>query len=138
AGQAQAANGGVAGTPEIHAGDGPAEAAAGLRQAGRDPAPRSRCGAGGGREAGRDRGAGLSTLVFLEAPGDELSQQAMAFARQLGDDIAPVAVAGDAAYAPAAWGRALADAASQRGASAMVAPGTERGNEVLAHVAAIL
>jgi electron transfer flavoprotein alpha subunit len=80
----------------------------------------------------------LSTLVFLEAPGDELSQQAMAFARQLGDDVAAVAVGGDAPYAPAAWGQAIADAASQRGARAVVAPGTERGNEVLAHVAAIL
>jgi electron transfer flavoprotein alpha subunit len=81
----------------------------------------------------------LTTLVFLENPGDELSQQALTLARQLGqDDVSPVAVANDTPYAPAAWGRALADAASQRGASAVVAPGTERGNEVLAHVAAIL
>jgi electron transfer flavoprotein alpha subunit len=81
----------------------------------------------------------LTTLVFLEDPGDELSQQALTLARQLGqDDVSPVAVANDTPYAPAAWGRALADTASQRGASAVVAPGTERGNEVLAHVAAIL
>ncbi|MFL5828833.1 MAG: electron transfer flavoprotein subunit alpha/FixB family protein [Solirubrobacteraceae bacterium] len=80
----------------------------------------------------------MSTLVFLEAPGDELSQQAMRFARQLGDDVAAVAVGGDAPYAPATWGQAIADTASQRGARAVVAPGTERGNEVLAHAAAIL
>jgi electron transfer flavoprotein alpha subunit len=40
-------------------------------------------------------------------------------------------------YAPEAWGDALAEAVRAAGASAVVAVGTDRGNEVLAHVAAI-
>jgi electron transfer flavoprotein alpha subunit len=80
----------------------------------------------------------MSTLVFLEEPSDELSRQALTFARQLGDDVTPVAVGSDPPYAPAAFARAFAQAAHDRGASAVVAPGTERGNEVMAHVAAIL
>jgi electron transfer flavoprotein alpha subunit len=42
------------------------------------------------------------------------------------------------AYAPAAWGVALAGLASARGAAAVLAPGTDRGSEVLAHAAARL
>jgi electron transfer flavoprotein alpha subunit len=41
-------------------------------------------------------------------------------------------------YAPEAWGDALAEVARAAGASALVAVGTDRGNEVLAHVAATL
>jgi electron transfer flavoprotein alpha subunit len=40
-------------------------------------------------------------------------------------------------YAPEAWGDALAAAARAAGAGAVVAVGTDRGNEVLAHLAAI-
>ncbi len=40
-------------------------------------------------------------------------------------------------YAPQAWGRALAGLASEIGASAVLAAGTDHGNEVLAHVGAI-
>jgi len=40
-------------------------------------------------------------------------------------------------YAPEAWGDAFAAAARAAGAAAVVAVGTDRGNEVLAHVAAI-
>jgi electron transfer flavoprotein alpha subunit len=40
-------------------------------------------------------------------------------------------------YAPEAWGDALAQVARAAGASAVVAVGTDRGNEVLAHVAAV-
>ena len=40
-------------------------------------------------------------------------------------------------YAPEAWGDALAAVARAAGAAAVVAVGTDRGNEVLAHVAAI-
>jgi electron transfer flavoprotein alpha subunit len=80
----------------------------------------------------------LSTLVFLEDPADEISQQALTFARQLGDDVTPLAIPSDTPYAPAAWGQAIADAARARGSRAVLAPGTDRGNEVLAHVAAIL
>ena len=41
-------------------------------------------------------------------------------------------------YAPLAWARAVAQACERSGAGVVVAPGTERGNEVMAHVAAIL
>ena len=41
-------------------------------------------------------------------------------------------------YAPAAWGDALAQLTVVSGASAVSAPGTERGNEVMAHVGAQL
>jgi electron transfer flavoprotein alpha subunit len=80
----------------------------------------------------------VSTLVFIEDPADEISRQALTFARQFGDEVTPVAFAGDSAYAPPAWGRALAAQARERGSSAVLAPGTDRGNEVLAHVAAVL
>ena len=76
--------------------------------------------------------------MFLEDPADELSLQALAMARSLGDEVAAVTISGDVAYGPAAWGRAVAEAASSRGVDAVLAPGTERGNEILAHVSAIL
>jgi electron transfer flavoprotein alpha subunit len=59
-------------------------------------------------------------------------------ARQLGDDVQAVRIDASAPYAPAAWAQTLVEQARERGASAVVAPGTERGNEVLAHVAAKL
>jgi electron transfer flavoprotein alpha subunit len=75
-------------------------------------------------------------LVFVERVDDELSEQAVAFAHGLGEDVAPIALEGP--YTPAAWAQTLVELASQRGASAVIGPGTERGNEVLAHVAAKL
>jgi electron transfer flavoprotein alpha subunit len=39
-------------------------------------------------------------------------------------------------YAPAAWGTAIADLVESHGPEAVVAPGTDRGQEVLAHVGA--
>ena len=80
----------------------------------------------------------MATLVFIENPDDELSQQAVAFARALGDDVSAVAIDGSDAYAPAAWAQTMVELAQQRGASAIVGPGSDRGNEVLAHVAAKL
>ncbi len=74
----------------------------------------------------------MSVLVFVE-PDDDLSLQALRFARALGD-VRAVAVEG--AYAPAAWAAALVDAAD--GADTIVAAGSDRGNELLAHVAARL
>ena len=41
-------------------------------------------------------------------------------------------------YAPQAWGRVLAGLAAETGASAVLAAGTDRGNEVLAHAGAIM
>lgn len=40
-------------------------------------------------------------------------------------------------YAPAAWARSLAELLTETGARALVAAGSDRGNEVLAHVGAI-
>jgi electron transfer flavoprotein alpha subunit len=74
----------------------------------------------------------MSVLVFVEDAADELSQQALTFAARLGEDVSAVSI--DGPYAPAAW----ADALAARAADVVIAPGTERGNEVLAHVAARL
>jgi len=93
-------------------------------------------------------------IVYVEESG-ELAQQAIAFARGLDDPlhaftagealpvsgIEVVHVAdGDAfsAYAPAAIAQALVELVERLSPSAVVAAGTERGNEVLAHVAAKL
>jgi electron transfer flavoprotein alpha subunit len=48
--------------------------------------------------------------------------------------IEPAALEG---YAPQAWGRVLAGLAAETGATAVLAAGTDRGHEVLAHVGAI-
>jgi electron transfer flavoprotein alpha subunit len=76
-------------------------------------------------------------LVFVENRADELSQQALVFASGLGEEVRAIGF-DDAVYAPAAWAMAIVDAIEQRGSSIVVAPGSDRGNEVLAHVAAKL
>jgi electron transfer flavoprotein alpha subunit len=73
----------------------------------------------------------VSVLVFLEG-NDELSLQAITLAESLGD-VRAVTI--DGPYAPSAWATALIDAA---GSDDIVGPGSERGNEILAHVAAQL
>ena len=95
----------------------------------------------------------------------EVSREALTFARDLGEPVCAVVVGGPAApvadqlgaygvaladevvgeafsaYAPAAWAAAVQAAAQDEGSqdlgasSAVVASGTPRGNEVLAHVA---
>jgi electron transfer flavoprotein alpha subunit len=77
-------------------------------------------------------------LVFVERPADELSQQAAAFARSLSDEVVAVAIDDGAGYAPGAWAQTLVELAGRHSASAVIGPGTDRGNEVLAHVAAKL
>ena len=74
----------------------------------------------------------MSVLAVVQ-PGDELSLQALGLAQELGE-VRAVSVEGP--YAPAAWAAAIADAAD--GAEAIVAAGSDRGNELLAHVAARL
>jgi len=74
----------------------------------------------------------MTVLVFVEGD-DELSRQALTLAETLG---ATEAVSCDGPYAPSAWAAALVGRATN--ASAIVGPGSERGNEVLAHVAAQL
>jgi electron transfer flavoprotein alpha subunit len=80
----------------------------------------------------------MSTLVFVEDASDELSQQAVVMAKGLGGELAPVAIDPSGGYAPAAWAQTLVEIAQSRGATAITAPGSERGNEILAHVAAKL
>jgi electron transfer flavoprotein alpha subunit len=90
----------------------------------------------------------VSTLVFLE-DADELAQQALSFARAYGGEVDAIAfgsapaVTGvrtlhvaeiDGGYAPQAWARAIAQLAP----TTVVAAGTDRGNEVLAHAAVML
>ena len=69
-------------------------------------------------------------LLFVE-PDDDLSQQAYGFARGLGD-VRAITITGP--YAPAAWAEVIA----AQPADTIVAPGSDRGNELLAHVAARL
>jgi electron transfer flavoprotein alpha subunit len=93
----------------------------------------------------------VGVLVLVE-PGDELSLQALCLARGLGDQLHGVSVGGPAdvavdvlhvaelegAYAPGAWAAAVCELAGPLGPEAIVAAGSERGNEVLAHVGARL
>ena len=86
----------------------------------------------------------MTTLVFVE-DADDLAQQALTFARRYDGEVDAVAfgspppisgvrtlhVAELDDYAPQAWARAI----SQLGADTIVAAGTDRGNEVLAHAA---
>ena len=78
-------------------------------------------------------------LVFADRSDDDLYQQALTFARTLGDgDVQAVGIDDPNGFSPDGWATALANEAQNRGPTAIVGPGTERGNEVLAHVAAIL
>jgi electron transfer flavoprotein alpha subunit len=105
----------------------------------------------------------MRVLTLVEHEGgmvDELSLQALALARTLPEGepleallvggaeaaaelgahgVGTVHVAEDerlAAYAPGAWARCVLDVVERTGAKAVVAAGTNRGNEVMAHVAA--
>jgi electron transfer flavoprotein alpha subunit len=92
----------------------------------------------------------MSVLVLIE-PNDELSLQAVTLGRILDSDVhglsvepaqAPVDVLHVAelggTYAPAAWAAAAVQLVERLAPSAVVAPGSDRGNDVLAHVAARL
>ena len=80
----------------------------------------------------------MSTVVFVEDPQDEISLQAVGFAGGLGGEVHVVRVDSGAPYSPLGWAKALAGAARERSAELVIAPGTNRGNEVMAHVAALL
>ncbi|HJS96703.1 MAG TPA: electron transfer flavoprotein subunit alpha/FixB family protein [Solirubrobacteraceae bacterium] len=78
-------------------------------------------------------------LVFAERSDDELFRQAVAFARDLdADDLQVVEIEDDGGYSPDGAATALTAMIEERSPSVVVAPGTDRGNEVLAHVAAQL
>jgi electron transfer flavoprotein alpha subunit len=98
----------------------------------------------------------MTVLLLVEHSGgaaDELSLQALTLAGELGQPVEAVLAGGaDAAatlpverawiaelpeaYAPGAWATALEQVIERVQPSAVVAPGSERGTEVLAHVAA--
>jgi electron transfer flavoprotein alpha subunit len=81
----------------------------------------------------------MATVVWIESPEDELSQQAVVMAATLGADVKPVVIdGGGTGFAPAAWAQTLIEHAGASDASAIVAPGSDRGNEMMAHVAAKL
>ena len=102
----------------------------------------------------------MTALVLVEldagAPADA-SLRALTLARSLGDvsavvfaDAAPQDALADygvtdvylvessslEGYAPQAWARTLTGLATETGATAVLAAGTDRGNEVLAHLGA--
>jgi len=92
----------------------------------------------------------VSVLLLVEA-GDELSLQALAFARGLDGpvhavSVGPAEVAADvlhvaeieASYAPAAWSATVVQLVHQLAPSHVLGAGSDRGNEVMAHVAARL
>ena len=76
-------------------------------------------------------------LVFAEPSDDELLRQALTFARAIGE-VHAVRVEDPSGYSPDGAASALAAVIEQRTPSVVVAPGSERGNEVLSHVAARL
>jgi electron transfer flavoprotein alpha subunit len=91
----------------------------------------------------------MAVLVLVEPAEEELSRQAIAFAGGLGQpeglvvgtEIAlPVerlhVAEGIDSYAPGAWATALGEVIDRVQPTAVVAAGTNRGNEVLAHLAA--
>ncbi len=107
----------------------------------------------------------MTVLCLVELDGTEpadASLRALTLARTLGDTSVRSVVFADSAqvptsalagygatdvyviepgsldgYAPQAWARALAGLAAETGATAVLAAGTDRGNEVLAHLGAI-
>ena len=92
------------------------------------------------------------TVLVLVEPGEELSLQAISLARDLGGPVHGFSTAEVPglgaygvqtlhvqeldAYAPAAWAACLEQIIEQVQPSAVVGAGTNRGNEVLGHVAA--
>jgi electron transfer flavoprotein alpha subunit len=76
-------------------------------------------------------GGQLAAVVFGEAPaGEALAAYGVTDAYV----TAPGQLAG---YAPLAWARVLAGLVSQTGADAVLAAGTDRGSEVMAHLGAL-
>ena len=95
------------------------------------------------------------TVLVLVEPGEELSLQAVSLARDLGSPVHVLTFADQSelgaygvdtvhiaahehlsSYAPAAWAACLDQLAERVQPEAILAAGTNRGNEVLAHLAA--
>src|SRR5580692_5850042 len=105
----------------------------------------------------------MTVLTLIELDGGEpidASLRALTLARSLGPPAAVVFAPADAipsstladygvldvyvvepsaldGYAPVAWARVLSGLATETGVTAVLAAGTDRGNEVLAHLGAI-
>ncbi|TAK01867.1 MAG: electron transfer flavoprotein subunit alpha/FixB family protein [Chloroflexota bacterium] len=79
---------------------------------------------------------GVAVEALLIGPGAELGPSLGAHGVATAHVVEDAAIAG--VYAPGAWGAALASLATARGAAAVLAPGSDRGAEVLAHAAARL
>jgi electron transfer flavoprotein alpha subunit len=96
----------------------------------------------------------MANLVLIQ-PGDEVSLQAITLARSLGGPVHALLVGTDegaselgvdtvhvarhdglTGFAPDAWARICAGLADSIGATAILAAGTERGNDLMARVAA--
>jgi electron transfer flavoprotein alpha subunit len=95
----------------------------------------------------------MAVLALVE-PNEELSLQALSLARELGEPVHALAFEATelgaygvetvhvaqhdqlSSYAPGAWAACLDQLIDATGASAVVAAGTNRGNEVLSHLAA--
>ena len=100
-------------------------------------------------EAGSPTDTSLQALTLARGVADEEGEELVAVAiGDKGDGLADAVgefgadvlyhVTHDEldAYAPAAWAASLAGVADERDPAAVVAPGTDRGQETLAHVAA--
>jgi electron transfer flavoprotein alpha subunit len=77
--------------------------------------------------------ARLGAVVFAD-PASVPSDAVAAYGVTDVHVVEPAALDG---YAPQAWARVLAGLAEETGATAVLAAGTDRGNEVLAHLGAI-
>src|SRR5207253_3771076 len=91
-------------------------------------------GPSGGRDAAEGR-RGVTVLVLMDE--SDASRQALTLARKFGE---PRSMRMDAlgAFAPDAIAAALAEAASELNVAAVFGAGTDRGNEVMARLAARL
>jgi electron transfer flavoprotein alpha subunit len=92
--------------------------------------------------AGQDGEDVAAAVLGLSPPpgpdaGNPLAGPAAALLAGAGVSAAHVADLGEGGYAPLAWARALAWLATSVRASAVVAAGTDHGQEVLAHLGAI-
>jgi electron transfer flavoprotein alpha subunit len=79
-------------------------------------------------------------ILCLVEPG-ELSLEALAFAQRLGQRLGPVqafSIDAGEAYAPGAWAAGVAQLVEKHSPDAVVAAASDRGQEVMAHVAARL
>ena len=78
-------------------------------------------------------GEGLAALCVGE-PGDQTVQILADYGV---DELHPVAGSAFESFAPVAWARAVLELAAALPATAVVAAGTDRGNEVMAHAGAL-